>query len=162
MKQPLYFIAAFLLALIEINIKLKFYYSGVNLMAVTIIGFSLLFLNRNDIGLIILIAGSLVLDIFSPYRFGLYLMTTILSIYIVQRVQTKNNVLDSPVYLVVTSTVLLFITHIFELFANPIWGIFIVSLLLNSTIGLGVLYLLNIFISRQRETIKVSENVHLR
>lgn len=162
MKQLLYFIAAFLLALIEINIKLKFYYSGVNLMAVTIIGFSLLFLNRNDVGLIILIAGSLVLDIFSPYRFGLYLMTTILSVYIVRRVQTKNNVLDNPVYLIVMSTILLFITHIFELFANPIWGIFVASLLLNSIIGLGVLYLLNIFFSRQRETIKVSENVHLR
>lgn len=162
MKQLFYFITALVLALIEINIKLKFYYSGVNLMAVSIIGFSLLFLNRNDIGLTILIVGSLTLDIFSPYRFGLYLMTTILSVYIVQRVQIKNNVLDSPVYLIVTSTVLLFITHISELFANPIWGVFIVSLLLNSTIGLGVLYLLNIFFSHQRKTIKVSENVHLR
>ena len=162
MKQLLYLIAAFLLALIEINIKLKFYYAGVNFMAVTIIGFSLFFLKKNDIGMVIIVAGSLILDIFSPYRFGLYLFTAVLSIFLFQKVQSINNVTDNPVYLILLSTVLYFLTHIFELFANPVLGIFIISILLNAIIGWVALYLLNILFSRQKETIKIGENVHLR
>ena len=112
--------------------------------------------------MVIIVAGSLILDIFSPYRFGLYLFTAVLSIFLFQKVQSINNVTDNPVYLILLSTVLYFLTHIFELFANPVLGIFIISILLNAIIGWVALYLLNILFSRQKETIKIGENVHLR
>ena len=162
MKQIFYLIVALLLALIETNIKLKFYLLGINLMAISIVGFSFMLIKKNDIGLIILIAGSFMLDVFSPYRFGLYLLSTVLSIILLLKIQTKHNIIDNPIYLTLLSIFLYLFTHIFELFANPILGIFFVSIILNSFIGLGVIYLLNVFSSRQKETIKVSENVHLR
>lgn len=162
MKQIFYLFLALLLALIEINIKLKIFFSGFNLMAVSIIGFSLLFVKKNNVGLIILIAGSIILDIFSPFRFGLYTLTTLISIIILFKIQTKHNIIDNPLYLLLLFSFLSLFTHIFELFSSPIYGVFFTSIWLNSFIGAGMIYLLNRLLSRNKETIKVSENVHFR
>lgn len=161
MKGIIYIIIGIVIGLVESALRLRLFGLTVQINLVALVSLILILSGYKKKGISIYFAGALLMDVISPYRMGLYMLSAVLVVMLVDLMNTRSFDTRNTVVSFITLLILLILNNLFQLLFDPIFSLFIVSILLNATIGTIILY----FIIRSNynsSEIKVSENVFVR
>ncbi|OIP06262.1 hypothetical protein COS66_03000 [Candidatus Berkelbacteria bacterium CG06_land_8_20_14_3_00_43_10] len=132
MRNSIYIIIGFVSALIEAAVHISLYGIGIEFAVVSIIGLSLFFAGNKSAGTYIMLAGAIVLDLFSPYRFGLFLTTTVIILYLAQTLFSRNIDPGNPVMTFFMMLGAFIFLHFFEFLGDPIITVLVATAVLNA------------------------------
>lgn len=162
MKQFGFIIVGIILALIEIAVHVSFYGIGVELAAVSLVAIALVIVGNYQMGATIMLTGACVLDIFSPYRFGIYLLSAVIALLIFKTLLTR---LLDPYNPVLTWFIFLgsfIILHLFVFLGNPMITVLLATAVVNAFLGTIITAFMVRLPGTQDKPITVSKDVNFR
>lgn len=150
------------IATIESIVRLNFGIYSIQISLVLILSSALYFANHKKNASIILLVGSIMLDIFSPYRFGLYLLFAVISLLLIKFINTKALDINHPVVNFGVYILLVSVYNIFQVASDPVISIYLAVILLNAIIGTIISMIFINVLKKGDKKIEVSENVNIR
>lgn len=162
MRSSIYIIVGVLSALIETAVHISLYGIGVEFALVSIIGLSLFFAGNRTAGTYIILIGAFILDLFSPYRFGLFLLTSTVVLVCAQTVFARSIDPSNPIMTFCMMLGAFILLHFFEFLSDPLISVLIASALLNALCATVCTALWVRTPLLRDSSIIVSKNVHIR
>lgn len=162
MRNSIYIIIGIVSALIEAAVHFSLYGIGIEFAVVSIIGLSLYFAGNKIAGTYIMLSGAIVLDLFSPYRFGLFLVTTVIVLYLAQTLFARSIDPSNPIVTFFMMLGAFIILHLFEFLSDPIFTVLCATAILNALCATLVTTVWMRIPMIHDSTIGVSKDVRLR
>ena len=162
MRNSIYIFIGIVSALIESAVHISWYGIGIELAIVSLIGLSLYSAGNRTAGTYIILSGAIVLDLFSPYRFGLFLFTSVIvlasmQIIFVRTVETGNSIMT---FIMMLGAFI--VLHIFEFLSNPLFNVLFASAIINAITATILIAVCRRMPMVHDSSMVVSKNVHLR
>lgn len=151
-----------ILAIIESIIRINLGIYSIEASLILIFSTALYLSGMKKNSTLALIIGSIVLDFFSPYRFGLYLLFGLFTKILMKIFSSRSFDIHHPIVNFAIFIVLVFVYNIFQLASDPILSIFVVSIVLNALIGSIISFTFFHFFKKDQTKMEVSEHVDIR
>lgn len=162
MKQILAIITAIVLAVFQIIFFFTIGQVNIQLSLVAIFGLAYFFAGHRNIALIVLLFGSFVLDMFSPYRPGIYLLSMVLLLIVIDYLVARSLEISNPVIMVGISLLSFIILGLIPFIIDQSWQTFLVNILVNAFITvLAGLVVAHTIINRDN-VVRIGEDVGFR
>lgn len=162
MKQILAIITAIVLAVFQIIFFFTIGQVNIQLSLVAILGLAYFFAGHRNIALIVLLFGSFVLDMFSPYRPGIYLLSMVLLLIVIDYLVARSLEISNPVIMVGISLLSFIILGLIPFIIDQSWQTFLVNILVNAFITvLAGLVVAHTIINRDN-VVRIGEDVGFR
>ena len=142
MKNYTIIIIAIILALLQTTVDISLAGYGLKVLFVGITSLGLFFSGRVKEGSLLLVVGSIILDVYSPFRFGLYTFFASLVIFSLTFLINRPIEYSHPLILWISTLICLLLLNIFEIFTLPNYGLFITSIMLNAVLSATLVYIL--------------------
>lgn len=162
MRNSIYIIIGIIGALIETAVHFSFYGIGIELGVVFIIGSALYCAGNKNAGTYVLLSGACILDLFSPYRFGLFLVSTAGVLICLETLFSRIIDPGNPLITFFMMVGIFVFLHIFEFLGDPIVLVLIASACINALIATLTTVVFIRIPTIYNSSIVVSKDVRLR
>lgn len=162
MKQILAILAAIILAILQMVLFFTIGHINIQLSMVAIFGLAYFFSGHRNIALIILLGGSFILDMFSPYRPGIYLLSIVVVLSSVDYLVTRSLEISNPLIMLMISLLAFAILGLIPFIINQSWLIFLANILVNTIITLIISLIFSHMFINRNSVVRISEDVSFR
>jgi hypothetical protein len=162
MKYFIYSLIGLALGLLELSLSWHLGPFTIHIYAVLIGSLALILAREARFGSITLIAGTLTLDVFSPYRFGLFLLLAMIILYGLNLLLSRSFETTNPLIILGIFLVSLFLFQIIELVMGGQIISFLANDLINTFFGTAITYLVMRYVPSSKEAIRISDDVNFR
>lgn len=162
MKQFILIIIGIVLAILQISTVFYFHGIGLQIAMVGVVGLAFVLSGNRTIGIYIILSGSIVLDIFSPYRPGIYLLEAVLALLGIDYLAARSFELNNPLILLGISVLTFIILNLVQFILDPNLIVLASNVALNSFLTIIVSIILGRTFGPENSSMKIGEDVHFR
>jgi hypothetical protein len=162
MKQFLMIVIGVILAILQISGVFVTFHIPIQIAFVAVVGLALFFSGSKTLGAFIILTGSFVLDAFSPYRPGIYLLSGVIVLLSANYLIERSFELSNPLILIGMSLFSFVILDLVQVILDPNLIIFGVNLIINTILTLILSLIFTHILTPDRSTLKIGEDVHFR
>ncbi len=162
MKQFLLILLGIVLASLQISTIFYIHNIALQIALVQIVGLAFVFSNNRTIGIYIMLVGSILMDIFSPYRPGIYLLETVIVLLAIDYLAARSFELNNPLVLFGASILSFIILNLIQFALDPNLIILASNVALNSFLTIIVSLVFGRIYAPENSSMKIGEDVHFR
>jgi hypothetical protein len=162
MNKLLVIIAAIFLAILQLAGFITIFHINITFSFVTIIGLSFILSGHKDRGTIILLLGSLVLDIFSPFRPGLYLLMAVIILITIDYLVGRSFEFSNPLIMTIIALFSFILMGLIPFVYNLMIITYLVNILVNTFVTILISLFMDYFSAPNDSSLEIGENVGFR